>query len=162
MGLFDFVTNAGSKLGGKIFEVVNDTPDVVESTVTPEQIAQARAKSISSNIEESGVLVQNLNVTVSGEKATLEGKVGTQGCSEKLTLIAGNQYGVAQVDCQLEVANPEPEAQFYTVQSGDTLGKIAKQFYGNASEYPKIFEANKPMLSDPDKIFVGQNLRVPV
>jgi len=161
MGLFDFVKDAGSKLGGKIYEVTHDKVDLTASQVTPEQIDQARAKSIADNIEESGVLVQNLNVGVAGEMATLNGRVGTQGCSEKLTLIAGNQHGVSQVDCQLEVTNPEPEAQFYTVQSGDTLGKIAKNFYGSASQYPKIFEANQPMLADPDKIFVGQNLRIP-
>ena len=49
----------------------------------------------------------------------------------------------------------------YTVAKGDTLSKIAKQFYGNAAEYPRIFEANKPMLTHPDKIYPGQNLRIP-
>lgn len=53
------------------------------------------------------------------------------------------------------------ESKTYTVQPGDTLGKIAKEFYGNAMEYPKIFEANKPMLKDPDKIYPGQVLRIP-
>lgn len=161
MSLFDFVKNAGSKLGGKIYDITHDEPDLTTSSVSPEQIAERRAMSISENIEDSGVLVQNLKVAVAGEIATLSGKVSTQSCSEKLTLIAGNQFGISQVDCQLEVVNPEPEAQFYTVQSGDTLGKIAKQFYGDASQYNKIFEANTPMLQDPDKIFVGQNLRIP-
>lgn len=162
MSLFDFVKDAGSKLGGKIFEVANKDEDMtVAKKFTAEEVGAARAKSIAENIEESGVLVQNLDVTVVGDKAILNGRVGTQTCSEKLTLIAGNQYGVSQVDCQLEVTSPEPEAKFYTVKSGDTLGKIAKEFYGNASEYPKIFEANQPMLTDPDKIYVGQNLRIP-
>ena len=49
----------------------------------------------------------------------------------------------------------------YTVVKGDTLGKIAKEFYGNAAKYPLIFEANKPMLSHPDKIYPGQMLRIP-
>ena len=57
--------------------------------------------------------------------------------------------------------NPLPEAKFYTVVRGDTLSKIAKEFYGNANEYMRIFEANKPMLTDPDKIYPGQNLRIP-
>jgi len=161
MGLFDFVTNVGSKLGGKIYEITHEEVDHTKSTVTPEQIAERRASSITENIEESGVLVQNLEVSVLADKATLQGRVGTQSCSEKLTLIAGNQFGISQVDCQLEVTNPEPEAKFYTVQSGDTLGKIAKEFYGDASQYPKIFEANQPMLTDPDKIYVGQSLRIP-
>ena len=51
--------------------------------------------------------------------------------------------------------------QTYTVQAGDNLSKIAKQFYGNPNKYPVIFEANKPMLKDPDKIYPGQKLRIP-
>jgi nucleoid-associated protein YgaU len=54
-----------------------------------------------------------------------------------------------------------PEAVFYTVKSGDTLSKIASEHYGSASKYPTIFEANRPMLSDPDKIYPGQVLRIP-
>ncbi|MGB5324334.1 MAG: peptidoglycan-binding protein LysM [Pseudomonadales bacterium] len=162
MSIFDFVTKAGSKLGGKIFDIVNDEKDMTEvKQIDPVELANARAKSIQENIEESGVVVQNLQVSVAGDRATLNGRVSTQGCAEKLTLIAGNQFGVGSVDCQLEVASPEPEAQFYTVRSGDTLGKIAKNFYGDASKYPLIFEANQPMLADPDKIYVGQNLRIP-
>ena len=163
MSLFDFVTQAGSKLGGKIFDIVNK--DEVDMTavkkIDPAELAAARAKSIAENIEESGVIVQNLKVSVEGEKAIINGKVNTQGCSEKITLLAGNQFGIGSVDCQLEVAKPEPEAKFYTVRSGDTLGKIAKSFYGDAGKYPLIFEANQPMLADPDKIYVGQNLRIP-
>ncbi len=60
----------------------------------------------------------------------------------------------------MTVTNVEPDAQFHTVVSGDTLSKIAKQFYGNANDYMKIFEANKPMLSHPDKIYPGQMLRI--
>ena len=55
----------------------------------------------------------------------------------------------------------EPESQFYTVKKGDTLSKIAKEFYGEASKYPQIFAANKPMLKHPDKIYPGQMLRIP-
>ena len=162
MGLFDFVTNAGSKLGEKIFEVANDDSDITAPTeVSPERINELRAKSITENIAESGVIVQDLRVAVNGEKATLEGKVNTQECSEKLTLVAGNQHGIGSVDCQLEVANPKPESTMYTVKSGDSLSKIAKNVYGDASKYTVIFEANKPMLTDPNKIFVGQNLRIP-
>ena len=51
--------------------------------------------------------------------------------------------------------------KIHRVQRGDTLSKIAKQFYGNANDYPRIFEANKPMLTHPDKIYPGQNLRIP-
>jgi nucleoid-associated protein YgaU len=51
--------------------------------------------------------------------------------------------------------------QTYKVKAGDTLSKISKQFYGSPNEYMKIFEANKDKLSDPDKIQVGQELKIP-
>ena len=59
------------------------------------------------------------------------------------------------------VATPAPEARYYTVVKGDSLSKIAKEMYGNAMKYPVIFEANKPMLKDPDLIYPGQVLRIP-
>ena len=162
MGLFDFVTEAGSKLGGKIYDVVHkDEPDQSVTKLDPIKVNDAREKSITANIEESGVQVEGLQVLADGKTATLKGTVNSQACSEKLTLIAGNQFGIGTVDCQLVVETPEPESQLYTVKSGDTLSKIAKAFYGDASKYPVIFEANQPMLENPDKIFVGQNLRIP-
>ena len=80
---------------------------------------------------------------------------------EKLVLACGNVRGIAEVDEDLEVEQKAPEATMYTVKSGDSLSKIAKQHYGDASKYPRIFEANRPMLSDPDKIYPGQVLRIP-
>ena len=76
-------------------------------------------------------------------------------------LVVGNTEGIASVDDQMTTAVQEPEAQFHTVVSGDSLSKIAKKYYGNAMKYPVIFEANKPMLTDPDKIYPGQVLRIP-
>ena len=69
--------------------------------------------------------------------------------------------GVARVDDKMSVEVAQPQAKFHTVVSGDNLSKIAKQFYGDANKYPVIFEANKPMLKDPDKIYPGQVLRIP-
>jgi nucleoid-associated protein YgaU len=51
--------------------------------------------------------------------------------------------------------------QWYEVKKGDTLWKIAKEKYGDGSLYPEIFKANQDTLSDPDKIQVGQKLRIP-
>ncbi len=87
--------------------------------------------------------------------------MNSQGDKEKIVLAVGNTAGIGRVDDQFEIENPEPEATFYTVQSGDSLSKIAKQQYGNAMKYPAIFEANEPMLTDPDKIYPGQVLRIP-
>jgi nucleoid-associated protein YgaU len=65
------------------------------------------------------------------------------------------------VDDQLQVAQPAPEARLYTVKRGDTLSKIAQAHYGDATQYPRIFEANRPLLRDPDEIYPGQTLRIP-
>ena len=73
----------------------------------------------------------------------------------------GNNKGIAKVDDRITMEKKEPEAMYYTVQRGDTLSKIAKTHYGNAMKYQVIFEANRPMLKDPDKIYPGQNLRIP-
>ena len=80
---------------------------------------------------------------------------------EKIILAVGNTEGIARVDDRLEVVKPEPEAQYYTVVKGDTLSKISKEYYGDPMKYPAIFEANKPMLKDPDLIYPGQVLRIP-
>ena len=98
-----------------------------------------------------------------GERVILRGRVPDQPTRERAIIAAGNNRGVAEVEDELEVETPskEPESQMYTVKSGDTLGKIAKAHYGDASKYPVIFEANRPMLDDPDKIYPGQVLRIP-
>ena len=80
---------------------------------------------------------------------------------KKIILMVGNTQGVGQVDDRLVVGKPEPEAVMYTVRRGDTLSKIAKEHYGDARKYPVIFEANRPMLTHPDKIYPGQMLRIP-
>lgn len=91
----------------------------------------------------------------------LEGTVEDQAELERVVLAVGNVEGVEKVDEDLEVKAPAEAARMYTVKSGDTLSAIAKQFYGDANRYPEIFEANRPMLSDPDKIYPGQVLRIP-
>ncbi|HEU0199993.1 MAG TPA: peptidoglycan-binding protein LysM, partial [Burkholderiaceae bacterium] len=93
--------------------------------------------------------------------AKVFGVAKDQETKEKVLLAAGNVEGVAAVEDMMSVDRSAPAAQFYTVVKGDTLSKIAKQFYGNANDYPRIFEANKPMLTHPDKIYPGQNLRIP-
>ena len=105
--------------------------------------------------------VENLEVEEAGEKVVLKGKAASREEAEKAIIAAGNTPGVAEVESQIEIEEDAPEAVFYTVQSGDTLSKIAKEQYGDAMKYPTIFEANKPMLSDPDKIYPGQMLRIP-
>jgi nucleoid-associated protein YgaU len=146
MGLFDFVKEAGESLLEKAGES-----------------REAASKAVSKRIQDLGLSVDGLKVDVDGDKAVLSGQAASQEEREKAILAAGNTRGVAQVDDQLSVASPEPEpqSQYHRVVSGDTLSKIAKQYYGDLSKYPEIFEANKPMLKDPDKIYPGQVLRIP-
>ena len=92
---------------------------------------------------------------------TVSGTVPDQETREKVVVCCGNVASVEHVNDQLKVANSGKPGEYYTVKSGDTLSKIAKHYYGDANRYSAIFEANKPMLSDPDKIYPGQTLRIP-
>ena len=139
MGLFKFIKNAGNALNRKGKE----------------------AEEIKDIVAENKIDVQGLEVEQAGEKVILKGKAKTQEEAERAIIAAGNNEGVAEVESQIEVEAPAPQATFYTVASGDSLSKIAKDHYGDAMKYPVIFEANKPMLSDPDKIYPGQVLRIP-
>jgi nucleoid-associated protein YgaU len=131
---------------------------VVEETVEEKQ---ANAFELISLIKKMGLEVENLEVQIEGEKVIVSGSTADQATREKVILTVGNVEGVSEVEDNIQVVVPAPEAQFHTVVSGDTLSKIAKHFYGNAMKYPVIFEANQPMLSHPDKIYPGQVLRIP-
>lgn len=165
MGLFDFVKSAGAK----IFGGDDDKPAVEKGTANdPEAVRKAnelrdrrKAARLVEVVNNLGLDVKDLSVKVDGDTATVGGTCPSQEVREKVVLAVGNTHGIAKVDDQLEVSAPEPEATFYTVVSGDSLSKIAKKHYGNAMKYPVIFEANKPMLKDPDKIYPGQVLRIP-
>ncbi len=159
MGLFDFVKSAGAAIFGK------DEEEQTPQGPSPEEIQRLhdrrKAARLVQLVEGLGFEVEDLAIKAEGDTVTVNGKVGSQSDREKIVLAVGNTAGTARVDDQLEVEASEPAATFYTVQSGDSLSKIAKAHYGNAMKYPTIFEANKPMLSDPDKIYPGQVLRIP-
>jgi len=90
-----------------------------------------------------------------------KGLACNQTTREKVVLVVGNSKGIAAVEDYMTVENEAPVAQFYTVVSGDTLRTIAKMYYGNDREYETLFDANKPMLNHPQKIYQGQVLRIP-
>ena len=154
MGVFDFIKEAGkaAKHG---------------------DIASFKAEHLlTSKLEEYGLEVANPGITLDNGEVTLTGEAADQATREKVVLAVGNTPGVHRVHDHMTVrravmtAAPdpeekEPEPRFYTVVKGDTLGKIAKDHYGNAAKYPVIFEANKPMLKDPNLIYPGQVLRIP-
>ena len=104
----------------------------------------------------------NITATVEGEKVTLTGEVASQEEKEKIILAAGNIAGVGSVEDKITVSGPPAApARFVTVEKGDTLSAISKRVYKDPNKYQKIFEANKPMLKSPDKIYPGQVLRIP-
>ncbi|WP_339488738.1 peptidoglycan-binding protein LysM [Pseudomonas sp. EL_65y_Pfl2_R95] len=144
MSIFSFVKEAGVKLW--------------ESVVGQE--AQA-AESLQAHVAKVGLGNPAIQLSVEGEKVIASGEVASQEEKEKILLALGNVEGVSEVEDKITVATPAPEARFVTVKKGDTLSAIAKAEYGNANDYNKIFEANKPMLSHPDKIYPGQVLRIP-
>ena len=164
MGLMSFLKDAGEKLFHR--GEAKAAQEAAAAAPTPENVAalsQAAGQAIVTYIEAQGLAVNGLDVGFDGGTATVtvSGVVADQGTKEKVLLCCGNVDGVAAVNDMLTVDAPEPESQFHVVVSGDNLSKIAKKFYGDANKYPVIFEANKPMLSHPDKIYPGQALRIP-
>jgi len=154
MGLFSFIKDAGAKLFGHKEEEVVASKSIQE-------INFEKAQKLMENINSEGLPVEDLNVVIDGERALVFGSVPDQKTKELVILMVGNTEGVAEVDDRMEVKSDEPESRFYTVKKGDYLSKIAKEVYGDASKYNAIFEANKPMLKDPDLIYPGQVLRIP-
>lgn len=150
MGLITFIKNAGSKL----FK-------------SEEKREEEKAALIMEHIRKFGLDVSKVKVAVDDEKVILSGQVQNIETKNKIIVTAGNIEGISVVEDHIlviappPVAPPAPEKQFYTVKKGDYLSKIAKEVYGDAKKYPVIFEANKPMLKDPDLIYPGQVLVIP-
>jgi nucleoid-associated protein YgaU len=153
MGLIEFVRDAGAKIFGA---------DTAAATPSADPGVQSkRATALEEQVKKNGFAVENLKIKMADATAHVRGKVPDQATREKIILVVGNTVGVAAVQDDLEVVAKEPEAKFYTVKSGDNLSKISKAMYGDPNRYNAIFEANKPMLKDPDKIYPGQVLRIP-
>ncbi|WKN44623.1 peptidoglycan-binding protein LysM [Tunicatimonas pelagia] len=147
MGLIDFFKNAGEKIFGGESE-------------------EEKKEKLVKHVTSLGLPVEGLSISVDDETVTVKGKVDSVGHSEKIALAVGNVEGVSKVDNQLTVetpeqVEPEPQATYHTVEKGDSLSKISKEVYGDPMKYNAIFEANKPMLKHPDKIYPGQVLRIP-
>ena len=153
MGLFSFIKEAGRRIGIGGAEAAQP-----EGSPAP---APPTADALQREVAGLGLEVKDLKIEVEGDKVKLAGAVPDQAAKEKLVLALGNVAGVAAVEDQVTTAAEAPEATFYTVKKGDTLSAIAKAHYGEASKYPAIFEANRPMLKDPDEIYPGQTLRIP-
>ena len=160
MGLFSFLKSAGAKLlGNKAAE--HDEIKVDDAAAKADAVELNREQLLTNIVNASGVEIEDLSIDIEGDTVTVYGQTPSVADREKIVLMLGNNEGIAVVDDRISVVVEEPASVFYTVESGDTLSKIAKEQYGDANKYPVIFEANKPMLKDVDKIYPGQVLRIP-
>jgi nucleoid-associated protein YgaU len=145
MGLISFVKGVGASLFGA---------------------SEAKAASVDElkkELEKHGLDSKDVKIEVDGDKVKVSGATASQEQAEKIAIALGNTVGVQTVQNDIKPAQPAPEAKYYTVKSGDTLWAISEHQYGkgNGPKYDVIFQANRPMLTHPDKIYPGQVLRVP-
>jgi len=142
MGLFDFVKTIGKKLFDRDAEA---------------------AEKIKAHIEKDNPGVEGLEVEFEDGVVSISGTAASAEALEKAVLMAGNVKGVENINAEgLTAPPPEEKVEYYTIVSGDTLSKLAKRYYGKAGDYPRIFEANREVIKDPDLIYVGQKIRIPM
>ncbi len=143
MGLFDFASDLGKKLFGD-----DDDP----------------AEVIQKHIEEDNPGVKDLHVEVEDGVATVSGEAKDQSAFEKAVLMAGNIFGIKEVKADELKAGEigTVETAYYTIEKGDTLWAIAKKHLGDGNKYNDIFVANREVIKDPDLIYPGQKIRIPL
>ncbi|GAA5096795.1 peptidoglycan-binding protein LysM [Bartonella acomydis] len=146
MGLFNFMKTVGEKFG-----IGNHEPE---------------EKDFKAAFDNFQLGTEKVKIKVKNGQAILSGEVSDRETLEKALLVVGNSQGISSVDIdQLKITDTAPvkASQFYEVKSGDNLWKIAEKVYGKGQgdKNTFIFEANKPMLKSPDKIYPGQVLRIP-
>lgn len=146
-----------------IFSFLKEAGEKILDAITPGD-ASAADEALKKHISAVGLGNPDIQTTVDGSKVTVTGEAANQEEKEKILLALGNISGVSQVDDQITVAAGTAAtiaAKFVTVEKGDTLSAISKRVYGDPNKYQKIFDANKPMLKDVNKIYPGQVLRIP-
>ncbi|MGP4974522.1 peptidoglycan-binding protein LysM [Psychrobacter sp. 1176_08] len=175
MGVFSFAKDIGEKIfnrddakhDAKSETKAAATTPAAKTTGTPVASSEPSAQSVANlllrRIQQQNLNISDLQIKYNGttDTAEISGKAKTQADREKAIIAIGNVQNVAKVIDSIDIEEDAPESTMYTVKSGDSLSKIAKDVYGSTADYMKIFEANKPMLSDPDKIYPGQVLRIP-
>lgn len=149
MGLFSFIKNAGEKIFG--------------GSESPEE----KAQKVKDHVSKYGFDLSGVTFTANGDSIVVSGSAKNLDEKQRILATAGNVDGIDNVEDNLTLIEPlkfelpDFSKTMYTVKSGDNLSKISKEVYGDPNKYPVIFEANKPMLTDPDKIYPGQVLYIP-
>jgi nucleoid-associated protein YgaU len=165
MSLISFVKEAGEKLfsGGKAKEAMAKAVAAPTDEAALKASNDAAGDAILGYVRTQGLSATGLTVTYDGATTSVSvfGVAPDQATKEKIVLCCGTVSGVSHVNDMMSVDRSEPEATYYTVVAGDNLSKISKANYGDPNKYMKIFEANRPMLSNPDRIYPGQVLRIP-
>ncbi len=170
MSIATFVRDAGERIVANAKAAFQLNPGQDEAATA----SQSSGKPAGTKDDSAGAAIENyirtLKLDIEDLKVTFDapssmvhvsGMAADQATKEKVILSCGNIAGVEKVDEDITVRQASAPAQYHTVARGDTLSAIAKKFYGDANKYQAIFEANKPMLKDPDKIYPGQSLRIP-
>ena len=175
MGIFDFIKNAGNK----IFKQNERDDDSIEDVRRHLAAHGVSTKDVTIMVDGDKITLMGYvpSIDVKEKTVLLAGNIdGIAKVDDRLhvgvrpgqpTLAGGSTQGTGTGKVQMSPNETSGtgahawQSRTYTVEKGDTLSAIAKKFYGDASDYPIIFEANKPMLSDPDKIYPGQVLRIP-
>jgi nucleoid-associated protein YgaU len=141
MGLFDFWKDKGE-------DVIKDEAKAADD--------------IKRQVEAADVKVDDLSVAYNDGVVDIAGSAASAEEKERAVIAAGNIKGVETVQAdKLAAPAQNDDIDFYTIESGDTLSALAKRYYGDAMQYTKIFEANRGIISDPDKIYPGQKIRIP-
>ncbi|MEM8926040.1 MAG: peptidoglycan-binding protein LysM [Actinomycetota bacterium] len=190
MGVFDFVREAGAKIGigeskeekqakeeaekaeakaasearaAEVAERVRSRKQAAAKAERMERLEESKkARGLEDYVKALGLEIEDLDIRYDDGVATITGKAADQETRERVILAVGNTEDVGQVQDEIEVPEDAAgESELHVVEKGDTLSAIAKKHYGDANKYPQIFEANRPMLKDPDMIFPGQVLRIP-
>lgn len=181
MGFWDFVKDAGKSVFGPAeaaepkvepkAEAKAGTAPAPQQTAPQAQPApahdaetQRKLDALNAEVAALGLDSGDVRLHLSGDTVTVVSKGADRATMEKLILAVGNIKGIARVEADLPDDPAAPKAAepvFHEVKKGETLSAIAKQHLGDSNKYRAIFEANKPMLSDPDKIYPGQMLRIP-
>lgn len=168
MGLFDLFKRKTNKTASR-----NTTSNAGNSEAN-------MALEVENMVRRNNLPIEDFSVDIKGGIATVYGQTSSSSDKSAVLLAVGNMNGVLGVDDRISVVATEPSRQesntstppvysggsnsgsrTYTVKSGDSLSKIAKQFYGDPMKYMAIFEANTHILKDPNLIHPGQELIIP-